>query len=90
MAITWDVDKARINRRDHKIAFSDAKSVFADPMGLVWEDADAQGEQRHIVLGLDHLGRLLLVTYSYRGQDDIRLISARKALPHEAKDYARI
>lgn len=88
MDISWDANKARLNRRDHKIAFADARSVFGDPMGIGWEDTDARGEQRHIILGADHLGRLLVVTYTYRGEG-IRLISARKAEPHEVKDYAR-
>ena len=44
------------------------------------------GEQRHVTLGLDFLGRLLVVVYTYR-LDDIRLISARPATKREQKIY---
>ena len=45
-------------------------------------------EQRFITVGIDFLGRLLVVIYTYRG-DKIRLISARKATRKESKDYAK-
>lgn len=46
---------------------------------------DAEGEQRHVTLGLDALGRVLVV-YTYRGEH-IRIISARKATTKEARTY---
>ena len=33
-------------------------------------------------------GRILVVVYTWRG-DDIRLISARRAEPHERKEYEK-
>jgi uncharacterized DUF497 family protein len=32
------------------------------------------------------LGRLLVVVYTWRGEN-IRIVSARSATPHEAKEY---
>jgi hypothetical protein len=43
-------------------------------------------EQRFVTLGADAAGRILVVVYTFRGED-IRLISARQAEPHERKEY---
>jgi hypothetical protein len=53
------------------------------------EDPDAEGERRFITLGLDSLGRLVVVVFTCRGEDKIRLISARKATRKEEKKYAQ-
>lgn len=50
------------------------------------EDGD-HSEQRFVTLGMDDLGRILVVCYTYRDETTIRLISARKAEPHERKEY---
>lgn len=89
MRYEWDFDKARLNKRTHGVDFSDAVGVFEDEMALTEEDPDAEGEQRFVTLGMDSLGRLLVVVFTYRGEDKIRLISARKATRKEAKEYAK-
>jgi len=53
---------------------------------ISFEDQSAQGEQRFIIMGMDHLRRLLVVVYTYRG-DSIRLISARPATAKERHEY---
>jgi hypothetical protein len=50
------------------------------------EDRDHK-EARFVTLGMDGFGRLLVVCYVYRGEATIRVISARKAEPHERKSY---
>ncbi|MCC7458188.1 MAG: BrnT family toxin [Nitrospira sp.] len=50
------------------------------------EDPDAHGEQRFVTLGMDALGRILVVVHTPRG-DRIRLISARKASRGESRQY---
>ncbi len=50
------------------------------------EDPDAEGERRFVTLGMDALGRILVVVYTPRG-DRIRLISARKASRGEVGQY---
>lgn len=83
----WDSDKAQENIRVHGIDFADAVGVFDNPY-LPWEDPDAEAEKRFVALGLDVLGRLLLVVYTYR-LGKIRLISARRATKKERKEYAQ-
>lgn len=44
-------------------------------------------EQRFITIGSDLLGRVLVVVYAYSGEEEIRLISARKATQTERRIY---
>lgn len=69
-----------------RVRFSDAELVLYDPRAVTIEDSAAQGEQRHISIGLDAVGRILVVVYTYRGED-ARLISARLATRRERKYY---
>jgi uncharacterized protein len=57
-----------------------------DPNALSFEDTIAQGEQRFMAIGMDHLWRLLVVVYTERG-DLTRLISARPAARSEKNNY---
>ncbi|ETX07409.1 BrnT family toxin [Candidatus Entotheonella palauensis] len=89
MRYTWDPDKAQSNEADHEIAFADAIRVFEDVYGLSQEDLSAEGEDRYVVIGMDAFGRILTVVYTYRGDDTIRLISARRATRREWREYER-
>ena len=53
---------------------------------LTLEDCD-HDEQRFVTMGRDALGRVLVVAYAYQEPDTLRLISARKAEPHERRQY---
>ena len=44
------------------------------------------GEERQVTIGMDAFWRVLVVVYAWRGET-IRIISARKALRHEVKQY---
>lgn len=68
--------------------FSDAEGLLFDPRALTQEDKAARGEERHISLGMDHLGRILVIVYAYR-KDEIRIISARRATRWEREVYAK-
>jgi uncharacterized DUF497 family protein len=46
---------------------------------LTREDPDAMQESRFVTLGLSNLGNLLVVVYTYRELDIIRVISAWQA-----------
>jgi uncharacterized DUF497 family protein len=85
MNYEWDPDKARANVRKHKIEFADAVAVFADEMAITMEDERPE-EDRFVTIGMDTLGRILVVVFTWRG-DDIRIISARKATPNERRQY---
>ncbi len=84
----WDPKKAEINRRNHGVSFADASTIFEDPMAITIEEQDADGEERSLTVGMDCLGRLLVVVYAWRS-GKIRLISARKADEFERSEYER-
>lgn len=82
MASHWDTAKAKRNLQKHGIDFADAVGVLEDDRALTIEDSSSEGEQRWVSIGMDWLGRVLVVVYTWRG-DTIRLISARPATPRE-------
>jgi len=87
----WDPKKNRDNQRDHKVAFEEAKTAFADEHGLLMADPDhLEEEDRFLLLGLSAKLWLLVVCHTYREEDEvIRLISARTADRSERKQYSR-
>lgn len=87
MIFTWDDQKRQKNRRTHGVDFADAVGIFFDDLALTIEDRDAEGEQRLVTLGRDFLDRMLVVVYTQRDGDEVRIISARKASPGERKAY---
>ena len=86
MDVNWDPDKAKSNYKKHGVHFSDAESVLYDPCALTIEDEYSEEEHRYISIGLDAIGRTLVIVYATIN-DDIRLISARKAEKYERHDY---
>lgn len=82
----WDETKALSNRDKHGIDFADAVAVFSDIAALTLED-DFSDEQRFVTLGMDAFGRILVVVYTWREEETIRIISARKATRSERRAY---
>lgn len=83
----WDKRKADSNLRAHGVSFREATTVFADPLSITISDPDhSRAEMRFVDIGLSHRGRLLVVSYTERG-DRIRLISARFATRNERRQY---
>ncbi len=68
--------------------FADAVGVFEDDWALTLEEQDVAGEQRFVSVGMDFIGRVIVVVYTYRN-DDIRIISARRATKKEREPYER-
>jgi uncharacterized DUF497 family protein len=85
-SIQFDPFKARLNASKHGVQLADAAAVLDDPRALTVEEF-RYDETRWITLGQDGAGRLLVVVYTYRDPDYVRLISARKAEPREIQQY---
>ncbi|MCV3215997.1 BrnT family toxin [Plectonema radiosum NIES-515] len=85
MAYQWDRKKAIANLNKHGIDFADAVLVFSDDLAIALVDERFE-EERFITIGMDALGRVLVVVYMWCG-NEIRLISARKATGHERTQY---
>ena len=86
MEYEWNPDKARTNQRKHRIDFADAVAVFSDEQAITIPDDEHSSEDRYSAIGMDALGRVLVVVFTWRG-NRIRLISARKATRHEQVAY---
>ncbi|WP_166219887.1 BrnT family toxin [Pseudomonas atagonensis] len=85
--IQYDKSKNAANKLKHKgLSLAETEPVFHDERALTIEDND-HDEQRWITLGLDAKGRLLVVAYSYREVNVVRVISARLATPSERHTY---
>ena len=83
--VEGDPDKAAENLEKHGIDLADATTVLNDEMALTIRDAHPT-EERHVTLGMDALGRILVVVYTWR-EDDVRIISARRANRTERRQY---
>jgi uncharacterized DUF497 family protein len=86
MKFQFDPAKAKSNLRKHKVSFADAEGVFYDPLAIHQIDPDSVDEERWIAVGMSSTNKILVVSYTLR-DDEIRLISARRATRHEVKDY---
>jgi uncharacterized protein len=84
----WDKKKNTANVRDHGIDFLDATLIFENPTIEAVDDREDYGEVRYAALGLS--GEMVLhVVYSRRGENVLRIISARKANRDDAERYYR-
>jgi uncharacterized DUF497 family protein len=82
----WDSRKAAANVRKHGVTFEEAATAFLDDLSVVYEDRDHP--ERLVLIGMSLSRRLLVVVHAERGEGDlIRLISARRATPHERRSY---
>jgi len=86
--VVWDEAKNRTNRKKHGVSFEEASSLFhrGDDYLEIFDDAHSDEEDRFIAIGPIKKG-LVLVVYTERDEDTIRLISARWATKREADLY---
>ena len=86
MNFEWDPEKAAANLEKHGVDFADAVGVLFDDFALTLDD-EHPSEERFVTIGTDPLNRILVVVYTWRGDTNIRLISARKATASERRSY---
>jgi uncharacterized DUF497 family protein len=86
----WDIRKADSNFAKHGISFYEASEVFDDPMLYVFADAlHSDHEDRFGVIGRIHDGRIIAVVFTLTENDEIHLISARRAERAEIRFYMK-
>ena len=89
MQFEWDEEKAVSNLKKHGVSFKEAESVFGDPLARTFEDdVHSYEEKRNAIFGHSSMNRLLIVSYTERENDRIRIISTRLATPKESRRYA--
>lgn len=85
--ITWDEGKRADNLAKHGLDFADvAKFDFSTAL-LGVDDREDYGECREIAIGWCGL-RLCFLVFVRRGEEEIRVISFRKATKREVRRYA--
>jgi uncharacterized DUF497 family protein len=89
MQFEWDAGKALRNLKKHGIAFEEAESVFDDRFCIEFYDPKhSASEHRFLIVGESNLGRLLIVSFTERG-NLARIISVRETTASERKDYGQ-
>jgi uncharacterized DUF497 family protein len=86
LVFEWNPRKARANLRKHGVTFAEATSIFSDPLARIFVDEDHSAEERRELI-IGHSKRLLVVCFTERGRDRVRIISARRATRREQQDY---
>ncbi len=82
----WDDAKAATNFHKHRVTFQQAREAFDDPNGFEEFDDDPD-EERWRRIGKTAAG-IVVVIHTERGKRT-RIISARRASPHEQAEYYR-
>jgi uncharacterized DUF497 family protein len=93
MRFEWDERKDRSNQRKHGVAFEEAAEVFVDPLHVSWLDERFSAfEERWVTVGQTTRGVTLTVAnlfFDERGDEVVRVISARRATNREREAYER-
>lgn len=85
MEFEWDPKKDAKNLRKHKVPFSEAATVFGDPLAVTMPDPDdSLEEHRYITVGLSNRLRLLIVSHVDRARQLTR--SEKEAYEEETQD----
>ena len=82
---TWDERKRQSNLKDHGLDFLGCEAVFDGPVVTWDDDRIAYGELRINLLGWLN-GIVVHLTHTER-QDDLHVISLRKAEKHEIRYF---
>jgi uncharacterized protein len=99
MRFTWDEQKNASNFAIHGVCFERATLVFGDPRAVSFLD-DHELEERWLTIGLVNGVLVLVVVHTLRelvqknenkdeNEEEIRIISARKATRREREIYER-
>lgn len=88
MEFEWDDKKNAVNKEKHGVSFEIAALVFRDEAALIFEDdRNDYDEVREIIIGRVQDKQCLMVVFTERSEDVIRIISARQATRREANLY---
>lgn len=84
----WDVEKAKSNWVKHSVSFDEATTVFDDSLARIFDDKPhSTNEKREIIIGHSINNKLIVVCFTERPNERIRIISARLHTPKERRAY---
>ena len=90
MRFEWDPEKDAANQAAHDLSFSEAKQLFVSGLDCleIFDALHSLDEDRFITIGPISRG-VILVVWTEREEDIIRIISARMATKDEQSRYFR-
>jgi len=83
----WDDAKADANLRKHGVSFLEVMTVFDEATAPLGDVLHSIAEDRFIIVGVSERNRLLTVVFTYRDEETIRIISARRCNRREQQFY---
>ena len=88
MLFEWDPNKEKLNQEKHGLSFEEAKDLFSSGADVleIFDEEHSEDEDRLIAIGPIRLG-VIVVIYTERTEDVIRIISARRATKKETMLY---
>jgi len=87
MRFSWDEQKNAANKKNHGVSFEEASELFLSEGYLeIFDEAHSLDEDRFIAVGPIKRG-LVLVVYTERDLETVRIVSARWATKREAGMY---
>ncbi len=89
--ITWDEEKREKVIKDHRVDLGEIDDLFEDAYGLYLEDFEhsTESEARFNVIGMTSRYGLLFAAYVYASENEIRLITARRAENWMVREYEK-
>lgn len=88
MQFDWYPPKAESNLKKHGVSFEEAETVFGDSLAAIFSDKDHSiEEKREIIIGYSDRMRLLVVSFTERSENVVRIISARLADSKERRNH---
>jgi len=89
MEFKWDENKNSENIRKHGFDFADAWQVFEKPLLVKLDDRADYGEDRWTGVGMMSNGIVIVLVFTEKDQETIRIISMRKATKNERTSYEK-
>ncbi|MBK8433549.1 MAG: BrnT family toxin [Chloroflexi bacterium] len=89
LTFEWDEQKRQTNIRKHGFDFRDVWQVFNAPMLVALDERQEYGEERWIGVGALN-GHVVVVIFTERGENLIRIISMMKAVTQERINYEQL
>lgn len=88
MEFEWDPAEDRENQRKHGLSFQEASALFTngDDYLEVYDQDHSDEEERFIAIGMIVRG-IIVVVWTERSEDVIRIISARPATQRETRAF---
>lgn len=84
ISFSWDPEKNIRNTQKHGVSFEEAATTFLDENAMLYPDPyHSDDEERFLLVGFSSKANFLIIVHCYRKEEEIRIISARKATKNE-------